>query len=122
MRSTKQAAAKLGASAAAASLPGLSLAYPSGFPLASGSLRARVPTLRCVIGDAGVRAAPTALGRGSSSRRDASLKAAQAHGEGVSANEVANYLAREIRGDCPDEPLRYDAATPSACRPPARKP
>ena len=42
--------------------------------------------------------------------------------EGVSANEVANYLAREIRGDCPDEPLRYDAATPSACRPPARKP
>jgi hypothetical protein len=65
-------------------------------------------TLPCVVGDAGVRACTTAFHR---------RPRWQAHGGSISANEVPDYLARKIRDDCPDEPPRYGAATPSGCRP-----
>src|ERR1700730_4048907 len=52
--------------------------------------------------------------------RDACLKAVQADGEGVTANEILNYLIG-IRDDGQAEPPRRHAAPPPPCRP-ARKP
>jgi hypothetical protein len=107
MRSRKQAAAKLEVSAAAARWQASrwrTLRLSNCVWVAQSSRS----TLPCVVGDAGVRACTTAFHR---------RPRWQAHGGSISANEVPDYLARKIRDDCPDEPPRYGAATPSGCRP-----